>query len=173
MRLACIALASLTPVALGSGVSFSRTVTEIADDSSFALKFDSGCSSSDDYGSNDCSFNWGDEVTGSVDGELGHDLNDGSVFDVDLKVDRIISWKFSCAACGANCTTTIPVVNQDVNFAMPDCPIAADSISEVIDQVLPTDSPTDGIKVSATGSVDVKDDNGDKVLALDLDITIQ
>mmetsp|Transcript_27590 Transcript_27590/g.75090 ORF Transcript_27590/g.75090 Transcript_27590/m.75090 type:complete len:80 (+) Transcript_27590:652-891(+) len=54
------------------------------------------------------------------------------------QVDRIISWKFSCAACGQNCTTTVPVVNQEVNFAMPDCPVAADAISEVIDQVLPT-----------------------------------
>mmetsp|Transcript_27593 Transcript_27593/g.75100 ORF Transcript_27593/g.75100 Transcript_27593/m.75100 type:complete len:157 (+) Transcript_27593:498-968(+) len=133
------------------------------------------------------------------------------------QVDRIISWKFSCAACGQNCTTTVPVVNQvpitrrgrttvpacwvparrptgpsaldfmltrrtnphqpphsqEVNFAMPDCPVAADAISEVIDQVLPTDSPTDGVKVSASGSVDVKDESGAAVLALDLDITIQ
>mmetsp|Transcript_27596 Transcript_27596/g.75112 ORF Transcript_27596/g.75112 Transcript_27596/m.75112 type:complete len:174 (+) Transcript_27596:104-625(+) len=169
-----VAALLLTPVVVsGSGVQFSRTVTSIADDSSFALKFDSGCSSSDDYGSNDCSFAWGDEVTGSVDGELGHDLNEGSTFDVNLKVDRIISWKFSCAACGQNCTTTVPVVNQEVNFAMPDCPVAADAISEVIDQVLPTDSPTDGVKVSASGSVDVKDESGAAVLALDLDITIQ
>ena len=35
------------------------------------------------------------------------------------------------------------------------------------------DSPTDGIKISASGSVDVKDDTGATVLALDLDITIQ
>lgn len=28
--------------------------------------------------------------------------------------------------------------SQEANFAMPDCPVAADAISEVIDQVLPT-----------------------------------
>lgn len=38
---------------------------------------------------------------------------------------------------------------------------------------LPLDSPTDGVKVSASGSVDVKDESGAAVLALDLDITIQ
>jgi len=37
----------------------------------------------------------------------------------------------------------------------------------------PLDSPTDGVKVSASGSVDVKDESGAAVLALDLDITIQ
>lgn len=58
----------------------------------------SGCSSSDDYGSNDCSFAWGDEVTGSVDGELGHDLNEGSTFDVSLKVRAS-----TCSAEGGAC----------------------------------------------------------------------
>jgi hypothetical protein len=37
----------------------------------------------------------------------------------------------------------------------------------------PLDPPTDGVKVSASGSVDVKDESGAAVLALDLDITIQ
>ena len=38
-----VAALLLTPVVVsGSGVQFSRTVTSIADDSSFALKFDSG-----------------------------------------------------------------------------------------------------------------------------------
>lgn len=116
---------TLPPALVAADIQFSRSVTKIADDSDFQLKFDNGCSSSDDYGSNDCTFAWGDEISGSAGGSLGHDLEEGSTFSVDVKIDKFVSWKFSCAACGSNCTTTIPVVNQDVNFAMPDCPIPA------------------------------------------------
>jgi hypothetical protein len=149
-------------------------VNSIASDSDFQLKFDAGCTGSDDYGSNDCAFAWGDSVSGSAGGDLGHDLEDGSTFSVDVKVDKLISWKFSCAACGANCTTTIPVVNEPVNFAMPDCPIPATEVpATVFSQVLPTDSPTKGVKVTVSGTVSVADDKGASVLSLGIDATVQ
>ena len=161
-------------LALGSGIQFSRTVTSIASDSDFQLKFDAGCTSSDDYGSNDCSFAWGDDISGSVGGDLGHDLEEGSTFSVDVKVDKLVSWKFSCAACGANCTTTIPVVGEDVNFAMPDCPVPATAVpATVFEQLLPADSPTKGVKVTVSGTVGVKDSKGADVIALKIDATVQ
>ena len=70
----------------GDGITFSRTVDTISSDSDFVLTFDSGCSSTDDFGSNDCSFSWGEIVTGTVEGDLGHDLSEGSTVSVDLKV---------------------------------------------------------------------------------------
>ncbi|GMH61455.1 hypothetical protein TrST_g6716 [Triparma strigata] len=168
-----IGLLSLPALIAADGIQFSRTINSLADDSSLSLKFDSGCASEDDYGSNDCSFAWGSEVSGSVDANLGHDLADGSTFSVDLKLDKFISWSFSCAACGANCTTSVPIVNQDVNFAMPDCPITADGITQAFDEALPTDSPTKGVKVTATGTIEVKDAAGDSVISMDIDATVQ
>ena len=168
------------------------------------LKIDSGCSSSDDHGSNDCTFSWGDEVSGSVDLSLGHDLGEGSTFSVNMKVspgvnqerrniiltvtaislllsplahrsqvDSIVPFAFSCPVCGANCTTTVPIVNQDVNFAMPPCPVSALDLSTPFDYALPADSPTKGVKVSAKGTLGVKDAAGDTVLSGDLTVTVQ
>ncbi|GMH77797.1 hypothetical protein TL16_g07538 [Triparma laevis f. inornata] len=156
-----------------NGIQFSRTINSLADDSSLSLKFDAGCSSEDDYGSNDCSFGWGDTVSGNVNATLGHDLEDGSTFSVDLKLDKFISWSFSFAACGSNCTTSVPIVNQDVNFAMPDCPITADGVTQAFSQALPTDSPTKGVKVTAIGNIEVKDAAGDSVISMDIDATVQ
>ena len=113
-------------------------------------------------------------ISGSVGGDLGHDLEEGSTFSVDVKVDKLVSWKFSCAACGANCTTTIPVVGEDVNFAMPDCPVPATAVpATVFEQLLPADSPTKGVKVTVSGTVGVKDSKGADVIALKIDATVQ
>jgi len=161
----------------GDGVSFSRTITKIASDSSLNLTFTapkSSCKSTDNYGSNDCQFNWGDNVTGVVNGKLGHDLNFGSKFTVDLKVDKVIKWQFTCLACGSNCTTVIPVINENVTFALPDCPIKAVELTDqLFNATLPLVSPTKGVKVSVTGPVTIFDALGATVLAISLDVTVQ
>jgi hypothetical protein len=64
-----------------------------------------------------------------------------------LKVDKIISWSFTCPVCGANCSTTIPVINMPVNEAMPPCPIPAGAVEKAIYGALPATSPLGGIKV--------------------------
>jgi hypothetical protein len=174
MKFTILTLASIAAMVSADGIQFSRTVNSITGDSDFQLKFDAGCSSTDDYGSNNCNFAWGSNVAGSVNGNLGHDLETGSTFAVNLKIDRVVSWKFSCAACGSNCTTSIPVINQDVNFAMPDCPITAGELAETIfNQDLPVDSPTKGVKVTAVGTINVLDAKGASVIGLGIDATIQ
>ena len=156
-----------------NGVSFSRTVKSLAKDSTFNLLFDSGCKSTDSYGSNNCQFNWGSLVSGYFSGKLGHDLQQGSKFSVNFKVDKFISWKFTCAACGANCTTTIPVIDQEVTFATPPCPISAtEVIKQIFNSTLPVDSPTP-VKVTATGDVILTDASNNNIIDLYLDITIQ
>ena len=154
------------------GIQFSRTVETVGPNGGGTLKFDSGCSSVDQYGSNNCNWAWGTTILGSVDAHSGP-LNEGSTLVVDLKVDRVISWKFTCAACGANCTTSIPVVNEEVNFAMPPCPIPAETIVEAFNSTLPATSPTKGVKVTATGSISFLNENGATVLGLDIDATVQ
>jgi hypothetical protein len=156
-----------------SDVELSRTITGIASDTSIKLVFDSGCKSSDAYGSNNCDFKWGSLISGSVGGKLGHDLETGSKFSVDLKVDKLISWKFTCALCGANCTTTIPVVDQPFTFSTPPCPIQAfEKAEQQFNATLPATSPVP-VKVTATGPITFTDAKGKTVLSVKLDLTIQ
>jgi len=122
---------------------------------------------------NDCTFDWGQTLGGSFAGNLAHPLEQGSSLHVDLKVNKFISWKFSCPACGENCTTTVPVVNEPVNVAMPPCPIPAGSIEQGIESILPATSPTGGVKVTAVGSVGVTDANGGPVLTMNIDVLVQ
>jgi hypothetical protein len=108
-----------------------------------------------------------------VTGKLGHNLEKGSTFSVNLKVDTIIPWKFSCPACGANCTTSVPIVDIPLNFAMPPCPISSGELQTAISQALPAESPTKGVKVTAKGSVNIKDETGAAVLDMDINAMLK
>ena len=156
---------------LSDGVQFSRTIKTVGPSGGGTLKM-SGCSSVDQYGSNNCDWAWGSTIVGSIDAHSGP-LNVGSMLVVDLTVDRVISWKFSCAACGQNCTTSVPLVNEEVNFAMPPCPIPAETVVEAFNSTLPATSPTKGVKVTATGSISILNENGGTVLGLEIDATVQ
>lgn len=112
-------------------------------------------------------------MDGSVTGKLGHNLEEGSLFSVNLKVDTVIPWKFSCAACGANCTTKVPIVDYPLNFAMPPCPVSSGELETAISQALPAESPTDGVKVTAKGTVHIKDETGAEVLAMDINAKLK
>ena len=164
-------------VSVRCDIEFSRTITAIGEDGTLDLELqgDSGdeCASEDEYGSNDCKFDWGETITGSFAGTLGNPIEEGSTLNVNLKVNKVISWKFSCAACGANCSTTVPVVNEPVNFAMPDCPLPAGVIDVPLEAALPDSSPLPAGKVTAVGSIGVKDAAGNDVLAMDVDIYVK
>merc|ERR1719378_1707431 len=118
------------------------------------------CKSSDDYGSNDCTMNWGTNYTLDFTGTLGSDLSDKAHFEVNLKVDRIISWKFQCPLCGSYCETKIPVIGKDVNISLPACPLAAGSISETGVVVPIPEAPKGLPKTSVSGTVKVFMDDG-------------
>lgn len=166
-------IALVFPILAICDVEISRTITSIASDTSIKLLFDSGCKSSDAYGSNNCDFKWGSLISGSISGKLGHDLETGSKFSVDLKVDKLISWKFTCSLCGANCTTTIPVVDQPFTFSTPPCPIEAfEKAEQQFNTTLPATSPVP-VKVTATGPITFTDHKGKTVLSVKLDLTIQ
>jgi len=122
---------------------------------------------------NDCTFNWGQNVTGSFVGSLGDPIEAGSKLNVNLKVDKVITWSFSCAACGAVCETTVPVVNQPVSIPLPDCPLPAGALEQSFSDALPATSPLGGVKVTVTGTIGVTNANGGDILKLSIDATVQ
>lgn len=122
---------------------------------------------------NDCTFDWGQNVTGSFVGTLGDPIEAGSTLSVNLKVDKVINWKFNCAACGATCETTVPVVNQPVSIPLPDCPLPAGAIEQAFSEALPDSSPTGGVKVTVTGTIGVTNADGGDILKLSIDATVQ
>jgi hypothetical protein len=122
----------------------------------------SSCASLDAYGSNECDLQWGTNYTVDVDATLAEDIVSGHSFTVDLKLDGLIPFKFTCALCGANCSITIPLIKQDVTFSMPACPLAAGPLKMTATLPLPATSPVP-IKASVKGTVTVQDPSGTTV----------
>merc|ERR1711907_281387 len=164
MKLAIFALAAAAAVALPSkdyasmfnaihpgfwaevdpngGITLSRTISSATSIEGTAV-VDSGCSGKDDYGSNDCSWSWGQK--------LGLTL--------DAKVDGFLPFKASCALCGTPCTITIPVVKKTVTIKMPDCPIKGQGYSTTLSVTLPTKDPIP-VKTSIAGTATVTSGDG-------------
>ena len=89
-----------------TGVTFSRTVKTLQH-ATGQLSFDKGCTKTDPYGSNDCTWAWRESITAASEGALQEDITSGKLI-VDLKINNTIPFQFSCAICGATCTVTIP-----------------------------------------------------------------
>jgi len=89
-----------------TGVTFSRTVKALQHMTG-DVTFDKGCTKTDPYGSNDCTWAWGDSITTAYQGDLQEDITSGRLI-VDLKINNTIPFQFSCEVCGATCTVPIP-----------------------------------------------------------------
>jgi hypothetical protein len=89
-----------------NGVTFSRTVRTLQH-ATGAVTFDRGCTKTDPYGSNDCTWAWGESVTTAFQGALQENITAGKLI-VDLKIDNTIPLQFSCPICGGDCTIDIP-----------------------------------------------------------------
>ena len=75
-----------------------------------------------DWGSNDCAWDWGDAISGSINATVGKDIDAGAGFDADIQIKASIipvNLKFSCALCGATCEVT--VLGQTISVDLPDC----------------------------------------------------
>ena len=90
----------------GTGVSFARTVKTLQH-ATGQVTFDRGCTKTDPYGSNDCTWIWGKSITAGFQGALQEDITAGKLI-VNLKIDNTIPFAFSCPLCGADCTFTVP-----------------------------------------------------------------
>ena len=148
-----ILFAVMATVAYGN-IQFSRTVDSVTG-AEGTLTLASGCTSSEQYGSNDCTLTWGEKVTATVNATLDKDITQGTTFTVDAKVDGLIPLKFTCPACGGNCSITVPIIKKTVSFALPPCPIKADHIAKTFSAQLPSKSPIP-LKSKVTGTVSVE-----------------
>ena len=160
--------------AADASIKFSRSVSDVASGFKGSATFDKGCASSDAYGSNDCAWNWGDSVKITASAAAGADVGTGAKFVVDAKVDSIVPFKVTCAACGANCTYTVPIVKKEMTIAMPDCPLIAKATPLAVEYTLalPASSPLP-VKVSAKGTASLEDANGATLVSVSFDATVE
>lgn len=157
-----------------SDIRFSRSVDSVASGYSGKVTVDQGCSSSDQYGSNDCAFAWGETLKVDATVAAGADIAAGAKFVVDAKIDSIVPFKAECAACGANCTITVPIVKKEITVAMPPCPLVAKgkTLSTEIPLSLPAKSPLP-VKVSAKGNAKLVAADGSTIASVDFDATVE
>jgi hypothetical protein len=154
-----LALLSLFAAPSSADIVASRTIDTVAAGNSGTIFLDKGCTDKDAYGSNNCDLKWNTNYTATINANLNQALYGNSTFTVDLKVDKIISFKFSCAVCGAPCTFTVPVVKKTVTLDLPDCPIPAGAFNSTQTFALPATSPVP-VKTGAAGTVYANDPSG-------------
>tara|TARA_B110000208_G_C11564291_1_gene356543 strand:+ start:35 stop:598 length:564 start_codon:yes stop_codon:yes gene_type:complete len=156
---------SLCAVA-SADIHFSRTINTVTDATADVTI--SGCPATDQYGSNNCDLAWGKEYDVTYNVSLERPITTGAKLTVDLKAS-IIPLKFDCAACGANCTFKVPIVNKDINIALPPCPIKPAALMNKKSVTLPAKSPLP-IKLDVKGSITLT--NGDGTVIADLSVDI-
>merc|ERR1719397_1550444 len=122
----CLSLLGM--VAIGS-ITFDRTITNVHAGFNGSVTLDHGCTKKDQYGSNDCTLNWGESYNVTYQFVLGEDITAGANFSISAKIS-FEKVDINCNFCGKNCSFTI--LDQDVNLAMPDCPIKAGYLPQTI-----------------------------------------
>jgi hypothetical protein len=85
---------------------FTRTVKTLQH-ATGSLSIDKGCTKTDPYGSNNCTWAWGQSITAAFQGALQEDIQAGKLI-VDLKIDGTTPLQFTCPVCGASCTFAVP-----------------------------------------------------------------
>jgi len=137
------------------GLKFSRKISIVDSDtiSSAKLTFSGNggsCKHSDQYGGNDCKFDWGDRITGEFEvkfvgaDEKSPELGGNTTIEVDMKAGPKMSqtdFQISCQVCGQDCVVEIPLVAKKVTIKMPDCPVKLKNLELNFDQALPEKSP--------------------------------
>jgi len=153
-----------------SGVYFDRTINTIAHATGSAA-FDKGCAATDPYGSNKCTWDWKEAITASYQGALQEDITSGKLV-VDLKINNVIPFSFSCPICGANCTFEIPIIKKPETIKMPPCPIKATTIPPTKTPfTLPDKNPL-GIAASVSGTVQIADQSGAVMFKITVDAKV-
>lgn len=153
-----------------SGVSFSRKIKKIPDDVYLFEELEgTHCKITDNYGSNECSFKWGDSISGQVKFEQAITIDETQYIEGIFKLKKVIDWSFSCAACGKPCVVSVPVINKDFSFPVPNCPFApkkgTSMITKSFDFKLPKNSPINGVKLPLEGNIYLKSKVDDSILA--------
>merc|ERR550514_2066795 len=89
-----------------ANIQVSRTVDTISKATAM-VTFDHGCTATDPYGSNQCTFDWGEKVGVTYNVSLGTELTAANKLILDVTVDKIIPLKVSCAVCGDTCEISV------------------------------------------------------------------
>src|SRR5579863_2780003 len=135
--------------------AFSRTVNTIQHIVA-NLTFDQGCTTSDPYGSNGCTWTWAEPVAVTGAGALQEDVTRGKLV-VNLQLTDTIHgttpFSFSCPICGANCTILNPFSAASETFAMPACPIHAMTIPVTTTPFALPRSPHDAIPAAVPAAL--------------------
>ena len=159
----------LTAAPAYADIILSRTVNAIAAGTAANVTIEgSSCTTHDAYGSNACEVHWGSSYTVDYAITLGEDLTAGAKVHVDVTLDKIVPFKFSCAACGKNCSITVPIIKRSYEFTMPPCPISKQGLSDRITKALPATSPVP-VRIGLKGNVQVTDQAGAVVVDVDVE----
>jgi hypothetical protein len=142
-------------------VSLSRTVDSLTLGSATLFIDGPACASSDAYGSNDCTVQWGQTYNAHLNATLDTPVEKGSVIHLDATVDDVVPFKVSCPACGAECTVTVPVIKKTYTYQMPPCPISG-TFGQTMSLALPDKSPVP-LKTSVKGVATLTDAAGHTV----------
>ena len=103
------ATVTLTQVAFDvepTGIDFSRTMKNLAH-ATGQVSFDKGCTKTDPYGSNNCHWDYAEQVQMASQGALQEDVTAGKII-VDLEINSTTPFQFTCPVCGATCAITVP-----------------------------------------------------------------
>ena len=109
-----------------ASVQIERTVSGVPSDVTGSLLLDHGCASADQFGSNQCSLNWGDNATATIAYQLPRTLTEKSMLHLDVKVLGM-PLSATCQICNKKCELKIPVIGIPVEIDMPPCPIASNT----------------------------------------------
>jgi hypothetical protein len=139
-----------------NGVSFHRVIGTFPEKSQFLLELEessSHCQVYDEFGVNDCHFNWKEAAIGNFSTSISKMLDESSSISAHLVLEGHIPYKFNCALCGQPCEVGLPLIDFKYTFRMPDCPVDLSNHFQDFHYHLWSHSPTDGlVSISLEGT---------------------
>jgi hypothetical protein len=159
------------------GVSFHRVITNFPDNSEFLLSFEkeeSYCEAIDEFGANNCHFNWREEVVGNFSTAISQQLDEESSLQADLVLEGHIPYRINCALCGQPCKIGLPIIHFEYSLHMPPCPVDLSNHSQDFHYQLWKHSPTEGmVSISVEGNAVVYSSPGKKLAEFEVSGAIQ
>ena len=107
------------------------------------------------YGSNSCTFKWGEKVGVTYNVSTG-ELTADNKLELSVKLDKIIPLKVSCSVCGDTCEIKIP--GKPIKIPLPPCPIKAQSLHNTTFFTFPAKDPL--LDTIITGTITLSDASG-------------
>jgi hypothetical protein len=139
-----------------NGVSFHRIIGTFPEHSQFLLELEDSsnhCHDYDEFGSNDCHFNWQEEAIGNFSTAISKVLDETSFIEAHVLLEGHIPYKLHCALCGQPCEVGLPIIDFKYTFRMPACPVELTNHFQDFRFQLWSHSPTDGlVSISLEGS---------------------